>query len=573
MSERTHSYELYVHQNGRWELHARYALNKRDAALEEARSLQNIPSIQEVKVVHDVFDTRRGKSNESVIYRSGEGKADTRSPANGAHANDDEEFEAFEDSPVPASLGAAASPRGKRKVKTGVFTKLFILAVASFIISGMVTWVIALAIAELPELRGWIGRSNYGDILFLIFVVGFILSISTSAYAFLTKEELAGEVHVKEMEDREKKQWAKAMAPPRLTAKQRRALERAAARKLEEENAEFFDDEDKEPDDLDDVLAASQEGDEETPPEEVHLTIGAEKQKVNVMTFLSKGLESVMATRPKLDSFNKFGVNLYLAGACETVGIEENLNEDEIRQILIESVGVLGTKPEQAVMFAQKYDEYLMNPKYLGMIENGRSAMTAQINGDPDAAQKLDKAMDAWNSKTTDEDTSVGTIAVMFTDIVGSTDMTQTHGDAAAQEVVRTHNRIVRNALTTYQGREVKHTGDGIMASFNNTANGVAAAIYIQQKTAENNSSNPDVPLGIKIGINAGEPIVEDDDLFGTTVQLSARIVDKAGDKEIFVSEIVKGICLGKDFNFESRGAREMKGFKDPITLYEVLWQ
>ena len=256
-----------------------------------------------------------------------------------------------------------------------------------------------------------------------------------------------------------------------------------------------------------------------------------------------------------------------------TVGIEENLNEDEIRQILIESVGVLGTKPEQAVMFAQKYDEYLMNPKYLGMIENGRSAMTAQINGDPDAAQKLDKAMDAWNSKTTDEDTSVGTIAVMFTDIVGSTDMTQTHGDAAAQEVVRTHNRIVRNALTTYQGREVKHTGDGIMASFNNTANGVAAAIYIQQKTAENNSSNPDVPLGIKIGINAGEPIVEDDDLFGTTVQLSARIVDKAGDKEIFVSEIVKGICLGKDFNFESRGAREMKGFKDPITLYEVLWQ
>ena len=485
MSERTHSYDLYVHQNGRWELHARYALNKRDAALEEAKTLQNIPSIQEVKVVHDVFDTRRGKSSESVIYRSRDGKADTPSPANDVHHN--EQYDDFEDGPLPVSLGAAASPRGRRKVKTGVFTKLFILAVASFIISGMVTWVIALAIAELPELRSWIGRSNYGDILFLIFVFGFLLSISTSAYAFLTKEELAGEVHVKEMEDREKKQWAKAMAPPKLTAKQRRALERAAARKLEETNAEFFDGEEDEngPDNLDDVLAASEE-DGETPPEEVQLTIGAEKQKVNVMTFLSKGLESVMATRPKLDSFNKFGVNLYLAGACETVGIEEDLNEDEIRQILIDSVGVLGTKPEQAIMFAEKYDEYLMNPKYLGMIESGRSAMTAHVNGDPDAAQKLDKAMDQWNSKKADEETSVGTIAVMFTDIVGSTDMTQTHGDAAAQEVVRTHNRIVRNALTTYQGREVKHTGDGIMASFNNTANGVAAAIYIQQKTVEN---------------------------------------------------------------------------------------
>ncbi len=405
MSERTHSYEIYVHQKGRWELHARHALNKRDAALEEAKSLKNIPSIQEVKVVHDVFDTNRGKSNESVIYRSNESSSAASSPANDdrnirRHDDDDGEYDDIDDEPQPVSLGAAASPRRKpiqrttRKVKTGVFTKLLLLALASFIIAGMITWVIALAIEELPELKGWIGRSNYDDILFLIFIIGFLLSISTSAFAFLTKEELAGEVHVKEMEDSEQRKWARAMAPPKLTPKQRRALERANARRLEEANAEFFDGDENEggADNLDDVLAASEGG--EAPPEDVKLTIGAEKQKVNVMTFLSKGLESVMATRPKLDSFNKFGVNLYLAGACETVGIEENLNDDEIRQILIDSVGVLGTKPEQAIMFAEKYDEYLMNPKYLGMIENGRSAMNAQVNGDPDAAQKLDKAMD-----------------------------------------------------------------------------------------------------------------------------------------------------------------------------------
>ena len=160
----------------------------------------------------------------------------------------------------------------------------------------------------------------------------------------------------------------------------------------------------------------------------------------------------------------------------------------------------------------------------------------------------------------------------MFTDIVGSTDMTQTHGDAAAQEVVRTHNRIVRSALTSFQGREVKHTGDGIMASFANTANAVEAAISIQQKVAADNATNPTVPLGVKIGINAGEPIVEDDDLFGTTVQLAARIVDKASREQIFVSEVVKAICQGKSFDFVNRGAREMKGFKDPIVLFEATW-
>ena len=208
---------------------------------------------------------------------------------------------------------------------------------------------------------------------------------------------------------------------------------------------------------------------------------------------------------------------------------------------------------------------YLLDPKYLGMIEAGRDAMQNHLRGSTDAAHQLDPALKSWNQRKTDDDTSAGTVSVMFTDIVGSTDMTQTHGDAAAQEVVRTHNRIVRSALTSFQGREVKHTGDGIMASFANTANAVEAAISIQQKVAADNATNPTVPLGVKIGINAGEPIVEDDDLFGTTVQLAARIVDKASREQIFVSEVVKAICQGKSFDFVNRGAREMKGFQGSV--------
>ena len=77
----------------------------------------------------------------------------------------------------------------------------------------------------------------------------------------------------------------------------------------------------------------------------------------------------------------------------------------------------------------------------------------------------------------------------------------------------------------------------------------------------------------MRVGLNAGGPIAEDDDLFGTTVQLAARIVDKAQSEQIFVSEIVRGICAGKSLKFTSRGGYDMKGFGEAINLYEVVWQ
>ena len=468
---------------------------------------------------------------------------------------------------------AAAAPRKGRNV----FTKILIIALASFFISGMVTWVIALAFAELPELRGAIGRNNYENILFIVFFVGFVLSLGASGYAFISKGELAGTAEVKRFEAAEKNLWKETLKPPKLTKAQKNALKRQKARRAEDESR-LINQMNEEEAELDDVLAASLDSDEDgagEAPEVVttKLSVAAEKQKVTLMTFLSRGLESVMQSRSKLDTFSKFGVNLYLAGACEALGQTDELTAEELENILIDSVGVLGTSREQAKKFIESYEDYMRNPKYLGMIEAGREAMQGQMRGNADAAVELDKALDQWTTRQADDQTSSGTIAVMFTDIVGSTKMTQDHGDAAAQEVVRTHNRIVRAALTTYKGREVKHTGDGIMASFANTAQSVEAAIYIQRKTFQDNASNPVVPLGIKIGINAGEPIVEDDDLFGTTVQLAARIVDKAANYQIFVSETVKGICQGKSIRFQSRGTREMKGFKETISLFEAVWQ
>ena len=205
------------------------------------------------------------------------------------------------------------------------------------------------------------------------------------------------------------------------------------------------------------------------------------------------------------------------------------------------------------------------------MYNAGRGAMNSVLEGDPSGVGNLEAALDEWNQPKPTEKRS-GTVTVMFTDMVGSTNLTQTKGDAAAQQVVRLHNRIVRDALGKFVGNEVKHTGDGIMASFDQTSHGVSAAIFIQRETAAHNGADPELPLKLKIGINAGEPIAEDNDLFGSTVQLAARIVDRAGAGEIFVSEAVHGICAGKEFRFASHGRFELKGIAEPVTLHEVVW-
>ncbi len=290
-----------------------------------------------------------------------------------------------------------------------------------------------------------------------------------------------------------------------------------------------------------------------------------------MMKFLGEALKR--ADLKSMDNFNKFGVNLFLAGSCEALSKEHKLDESTTAQVLSEIVQVVGFKKEHAESFSGKYQEYLLaDPRYMQMFQAGRNSMNTYSSGDESGIDTLKGALEDWNKPKPKEDTT-GPVTVMFTDMVGSTALTQTKGDAVAQRVVRAHNRITREALTDYAGKEVKHTGDGIMASFTSTSSGVEAAIKIQRQVEVHNKANPDLPVHLKIGINAGEPIAEDDDLFGTTVQLAARIVDKAQSEQIFVSEIVRGICAGKSLKFTSRGEYDMKGFGEAMNLFEVVWR
>jgi len=161
---------------------------------------------------------------------------------------------------------------------------------------------------------------------------------------------------------------------------------------------------------------------------------------------------------------------------------------------------------------------------------------------------------------------------ILFTDIVGSTEMTQQLGDAKSMELVRTHDQIVRERLAEHVGNEVKHTGDGIMASFGSVARAIECAIGIQQGL-EAHAEKAEHPIKVRIGVSAGEPVAEDNDLFGAAVQLAARACAHAAAGAILVSTAVRELCVGKGFSFESRGPFELKGFGELVTLFEVRWR
>jgi class 3 adenylate cyclase len=163
--------------------------------------------------------------------------------------------------------------------------------------------------------------------------------------------------------------------------------------------------------------------------------------------------------------------------------------------------------------------------------------------------------------------------AILFTDLAGSVEQTSRLGDDGHLELLRVHNKIVRDELATHDGREVKHTGDGIMAAFTSVASAVAFAIAAQRAFHDHNQSGA-APLDVKIGISAGEPVTDgNDDLFGAAVQLAARLCDYASAGEIVTSVAVRELSVGKQFRFEDRGLVKLKGLPERVTAYGVSWR
>ena len=167
-----------------------------------------------------------------------------------------------------------------------------------------------------------------------------------------------------------------------------------------------------------------------------------------------------------------------------------------------------------------------------------------------------------------------GTVTILFTDVEGSTDLTTSLGDEPAREVLRACDELVRQQVARHRGQEVKGTGDGFMLAFTSARRAVACAVDIQRAIAGRNRRENEQAVHLRIGLNTGEVIREEEDLFGATVIAAARIANHANAGEILVSEAVK-VVLGEatTVKLEDQGETQLKGFPRPMRLFTVSWE
>ena len=163
-------------------------------------------------------------------------------------------------------------------------------------------------------------------------------------------------------------------------------------------------------------------------------------------------------------------------------------------------------------------------------------------------------------------------LTFLFTGLVGSTQLTDSLGDAGAQEILRTHNALVRAEVARHSGSEVKTMGDGFMIAFRSPTSALACAVAIQRTIARHNQEQPAREFMVRMGLNAGEAIQEEADFFGAAVIVAARIAALAEGGEILTSEVVKQLGLGmRGTDYKFKGEFQLKGLRELYRIYQVV--
>lgn len=612
------TYEVYLLEGKRWQLHARYRSHERDSALAEAKDLDRRGEAHGVKVVREVFYPDYNKTEEAVIFVG----------QRAARQNRLQDAELGDVTVI--SAGEIDEGRGEGSLSGGYIAwRIIVITVMSLGFGVLAALATSMIMGYLAS-NGIASQFNARTVVFVVFIVAVV------AVALPMLITLVMQLSRAQPED----EYRPAARAPSSPVKSSPAKPKSAQAKKEEYPVFTFDDEPREDghdrsysverhdDDGEDQtgktpwwkfpwfgskersaeeqsllfpggmhdedeapsapalpseapafsIAHEDEPEDETVPPEPEAepespAADFEQQRLFVMRFLGGAIAAIKGVRPQLDASTKFAFDLALAGGCEVVAQKSGLGERDKREILRESVEMVGTKPELARTFADKYESYFTEPRYKQMADLGREAMTRFLSGDPQPFQALSAAIESWDKPQLSLGAQQSITTIFFTDMVGSTNMTQEKGDFAVQELVRRHNAIVRSALAEHGGREVKHTGDGIMATCPTAASAVQACTDIQRAIQSFNATNPMIPLEVRIGVNAGEMIVEENDVFGTTVQMAARICAAAKPRQILVSQAVRDLASSRADSLKSVGQATLKGFKDPVLLFEVVWQ
>ncbi len=608
MAVKSINYEVYALQGTRWSFHAHFEGNKREQAFDEAKVVEKLPNVDGSVVVREAFDPTENDTTESIIYHTPTMKSKPHmgmisggpsakappvraappkeAPSKKAAAKEPVAKTTSTKSPDAAKMPELRNPpkSGSGKVKEDI--NVFQLIVA-FFVATIAGTLLASTVYMVMSITGvFFGRNITLGILIGVFVSTFLLLFVPKLKKILASSNV--------------KQTSLSSTSAKTETIPAAGSLRSPSISTAPKNDEPSSKEDGKKDSSDEGWenpAANEKKDlsrsqsaASNPGKKAGLSkkdsIEACDASLNkiVQDAVTLAGESV-----KSDAYLRFGMILYMAGACEELMHIHNLDKAAGLELLISNVGKLGLPVEQAKGFCSNVDEYLIDENYFDMYALGRENQI-KVSSNPSSKGNLEEAIQSWrfpdmkktkksneqdkgNSKTSTTSQAEPErkfVAVLFTDIVDSTLNQQTKGEEWMMQVIRAHNDIIREAILRYAGVEIKHTGDGIMASFPAVVGSVEAGLAMQRGVQAFSGAMKDMAFQIRVGISAGEPIHENGDLFGTPVNMAARVLDKAGSEQVAVSSIVMEMCRGKPFSFNSTGQFDLKGFDDAQTVYEV---
>jgi class 3 adenylate cyclase len=164
-----------------------------------------------------------------------------------------------------------------------------------------------------------------------------------------------------------------------------------------------------------------------------------------------------------------------------------------------------------------------------------------------------------------------GVVAILFTDLVGSTELLDRVGDEVAEELRRAHFALLRSAVAGAGGEEVKTLGDGLMAVFTSPVEAMGCAVAIQRAIDARNRERPDHAAAVRIGLNVGEPLRTEGDYHGLAVNVAKRLCDRAGGGQILATDTVAALVRPRGgFCFKPAGRLTLKGVSQPVTALSV---
>ena len=618
------NYEVYVQDGrGNWVMHARYPSHGREDALEEAKEVEKMRHVS-VRVMREIYYPSNNTTEENIIYS---GIVKPRPASTGSLMKPGV-------APVRAANSRGTYPSRNQGNNTAFAKKTsgnvgdFIFRLSIVLLLSALIAIVGTAVASVILKQLAISPSAQSMLLFGIFLAIFLISAVPLVSVYVPLDALSDNSSSGGAASRKNK----TSSPPGTTSKS--AMERAnrnLAQSLSNDSEEG--DKPRSPNTALDALIPVDEGawlssdtsqgnskkekksthpkkdkkDQnpekgkggketdtpnhntkkedaiaeekptqkaaEEPPQKPHSPESFSDARMECMKFLAVILESVKTSHPNIDAYNRFGLNLYIAGACDHLVRTYSLNQEEKGALISQALEVIGTPSEQVRQIVDKLDTYRKEERYRAMIAAGLGAIRSHISGEADPRHAFGGIMKQWNTPQTQK-LSSSQVTIVFTDMVNSTGVTQELGDAIAQGIIRAHNTIVRDALALHRGKEVKHTGDGIMATFDDALDAVKASLEIQKKAQEHTERWPKLPLHLRIGMNSGEPIIEENDYFGATVQIAARVCACARTGKVWLSESTKTLIPSfAQLYFFDEGKQSLKGVAEDITLFQASLQ